>query len=65
MPLMRILITAKKLYYRTPFLEQLFAEHLLVTHFSMAAFVKLKKFNRSQLIFDFYAIFNRSQESLK
>ena len=42
---MRILITAKKLYYRTPFVEQLFAENLLVTHFSMTAFVKLKKFN--------------------
>ena len=45
MPLMRILITAKKLYYRTLFVEQLFAENLLVTHFSMTAFVKLKKFN--------------------
>ena len=39
----------KKNYYRTPFAEQFFAEHLLVEHLSMAASKKLKiiQFNRS------------------
>ena len=46
---MRILTTAKKIYCRTPFAEQFFAEHLLVEHLSMAASIKLKviQFNRS------------------
>ena len=35
--LMRIWATAKNLYCRTPFVEQLFAEHLLVEHLSMVA----------------------------
>ena len=39
---MKILTTAKKLYCRTPFAEQFFAEHLLVEHLSMVASVKLK-----------------------
>ena len=30
----------KKLYFRTPFVEQLFAEHLLVEHVSMTASMK-------------------------
>ena len=61
-PLMNISTTAKKLYDRTRFAEQLLAEHLLVEHLSMPASIKLKiiKFNRSKLMFDFYAIFNRS-----
>ena len=36
----RFLITSKKLYCRTPFVEQLFAEQLLVEHVSMAASIK-------------------------
>ena len=39
--LMRILTTAEKLHCRTPFAEQLFAEHLLVEHFSIATSIKL------------------------
>ena len=39
---MRILTTAKKLDCRTTFVEQLFAEPLLVEHLSMAASIKLK-----------------------
>ena len=39
---MRILTTAKKRYYRTPFVEQFFAERLLEEHLSMAASIKLK-----------------------
>ena len=45
--LRRILTTAKKLYFRTTFVEQLFAEALLMIiyfeeHLLMAAFLKLK-----------------------
>ena len=40
--LIRILTTAKKRYCRTPFVEQLFAEPLLVEHLSIAASIKLK-----------------------
>ena len=32
----------KKLYCKTPFVEQLFADHLLVEHLSMAGSIKLK-----------------------
>ena len=47
---MRILTTAKKLYCRTTvFVEQLYAEHLLIEHLSIAVSIKLKiiLFNRS------------------
>ena len=39
---MRVFTTAKKLYCRTTFVEQLFAEPFLVEHLSMAAAIKLK-----------------------
>ena len=44
---MTVLTTAKKLYCRTPFVEQLFAERLLVEHLSMAASMKLKITDRN------------------
>ena len=37
---MRILTSAKNLYCRTPFVEQFFAENVLVEHLSMAASIK-------------------------
>ena len=40
--MIRILTTAKKRYCRTPFVEQLFAEPLLVENLSIAASIKLK-----------------------
>ena len=40
--MLRILTTAKKLYRRTPFVEQLSAEPLLVEHLSIGASIKLK-----------------------
>ena len=39
--LLRILTTVEKLHCRTAFVEQLFAEHFLLEHLSMAAPVKL------------------------
>ena len=41
MPLLRILTTAEKLHCRITFAEQLFAEHVLAEHLSIATSVKL------------------------
>ena len=51
----------KKFYCGAPFVEQIFAEPLLVEHLSITASIKSKII----LVFDFYAVFNRSRESLK
>ena len=41
-PLLRIWTTAEKLHFRTHFIEQLFAVHLLVEHLLMADSIKLE-----------------------
>ena len=58
---MRILTTAKNLYCRAPFVEELSAEHLLVEHFSMAASIKSKIIDRNLCLIFMQSLIDREK----